>query len=133
MKKFAITIYTAVLLVGCASDESLLSKKQECFDYRSGLEEEHNSDYLGSDLATSTTIMKVFYSPKQDSCLYVMETSSRNTNDPGANGSMEALGLYDHLTGDRLYLAEGCDGELHCGFSTQEARNKFYEELKKYE
>lgn len=133
MKKFAITICATLLLAGCTSNDSLLSKKQECFGYKTSIEESKNSNYSGTDLATSTTVAKVFYSPKQDSCLYVLETSSLHTNKPGANGSSDIFGLYDYLTGEEIYSIEGCDGELHCGLSGKEAENNFKDELKKYE
>jgi hypothetical protein len=130
MNKLAFLII--FLLTGCATNPDLLSKKQECFSYKKALEESKNTSFSMKGLSTSTTVNRVFYSSKENSCLYVLQTSSMHTDEPGANGFTDTFEIYDHLEGVKLYSVKGCDGELYCGLSAEEAESEFTEELEKY-
>ena len=132
MKKILL-IFTCIILTACSTNKSLLNKKQECFKYKKELEKRHNKQLSIKGLQTYSYVNNVFYSKKQDSCLYMLTVSSIHSGKPGENGQLKVLGLYDYLEGEKLYSIQGCDGELHCGSSVTEAENTFQKQLKKYE
>ena len=134
MKKYAIMISSIFLLVACNSSDNLAKKKQECLRHKASLEKEHNDNFALKGFVFNKFISKIFYSAKRDSCLYVLEESSLQRNDdPGTNESVLILRLYDLLANEEVISFQGCGGKLHCGLTPEEAEEKFFKELSKYE
>ncbi|MFA6918204.1 MAG: hypothetical protein WC285_05260 [Candidatus Gracilibacteria bacterium] len=130
MKKIAIAIITMSLLLGC--NESFLAEKESCFKHLATLEKEFNDGYSIEGESAYTQVSEIFYSPKVDSCLYILETRSNSMNAPGSNGIIVNYDLYNLLTKERLIDVKGCDGELHCGLSTTEAETTFKSKIVDY-
>lgn len=133
MKKFAIIIIVilTVIFVGCK--KSMLEEKELCFQYLGSLQKEFNRDYPSENLYVYTTVKKIFYSKKLDSCLYLLETSSSTYNQPGENGRIVNYDLYNLLTSEKLLGVQGCDGELHCGALPEEAEISINNIISDYE
>lgn len=131
MKKIAIAIIIMSLLSGCS--KSFLVEKESCFKHLATLEKKLNNNSSTKDFSASIQVSKIFYSPKVDSCLYVLKTYSSTRNKPGASGTIVDYDLYNLLTKEKLTNIKGCDGELHCGLSTSEAEITFNKKVFTYE
>jgi len=84
-----------------AASENLFQKKQECEQYRSGIEAklEGLSLYNPDTKYQSTNFLeKLFYSPKANTCLYVAKNWGLVNN----KLTYETLTLEDALTGEML-------------------------------
>lgn len=136
MKKITIAILLTIFLTGCTSNTkntNFLSEKEKCFNYKEKLEKENNYNNVSEGFSVRSNVSKIFYSPKQNSCLYVIELSSSTKNNSGSNGAILEYKLVDLFNGKQLLYEEGCDGELHCGYSTIEAKEAFESKIKPYE
>lgn len=129
MKKRVTTLIAVLIFTGCTHSESFLDEKETCSKYQQELVEE--VEKIGK--THSVSVEKLFYSPKIDSCLYVVKRYSSTTNKPGANGEIVDYSLYNFFTKEELTSVKGCDGELHCGLSTAEAKSKIESKVSEYE
>ena len=93
----------------------------------------HNYANIEDGSNESKMVTKIFYSPKSDSCLYSTRLYSITSNKPGKNGTIVEYELYDFFTNEKLLNEKGCDGELHCEMSVQDAEKTFNNNIKKYE
>lgn len=134
MKKFfLLSIVIIIITTGCSIKTSNLNEKEKCANYRKTMENMHNYANIKDDNNESKMVTKIFYSPKSDSCLYSTRLYSITNNKPGENGTIAEYELYDFFTNEKVLNEKGCDGEIHCGLSVQDAEKSFNNKLKKYE
>lgn len=135
MKKKLLIITFLVLmgLTGCSatktnqsSTNNLFEKKKDCANLKDKIENNIKEEW--NDNARSAWLDKIFYSPKQNSCLYTMQIS---TNINGA--IIEIYNLFDAFTNEKLISEKGCLPEDECGASLANAKTYFLEKLAEYE
>lgn len=90
MKKIYLLPVVALLLlgVGCTKQNDSFAKKKSCAVYIERVQERINKS------VNSAELKKVFYSPKQDSCLAAYTTH---------DGALKHFYIYDVLTNQGLY------------------------------
>lgn len=149
MKKTFFIIVTAIILTGCSQNASTLEKvssqknepslekvsfekKKECAELRDQIEARIQKDWPESEFNGYIALEKIFYSPKQDSCLYTYKVS-RYVKDLGT--SFEDYELVDAFTNESITGETGCIPVKDCDGiqSVSEAHYKFSAELKQYE
>lgn len=135
MKK-VVLILLVVLLAGCSSNEDSLSKVEE-FEMKLACRQlvddfEERVEYFSFGSTTGKTL-EVFYSPKENSCLFV----TKQTNDfmETDNRSFEIYQLRDVLRNLIIDTRSGCMGsETACADypDTFEASDDFYSMVQEY-
>lgn len=106
--------------------ELLVQQKIECAELRPTVESRIAEQY--NDETRFAWLEKIFYSQKQNSCVYTMHIQSR-TLDP----VIELHILFDALTGEGIIEERGCLPKDDCGKSLTEALGDFLRRIEEYE
>ena len=127
MKKLFLVIIAALFVSGCAinSNDDIFSKKKECAELRAGIEQHLMDLNSGTE---RVQLNKIFYSPKENTCLYTMTT---NTVEGEIRRSY--YDLYDALTNEKVASEVGCLPRDICEKDPTQASEDFDALIKKYE
>ena len=141
-KQLTILLFILIILpligFGCnLKKDSYLAEKEKCFKYSEEINKSNRLvSYYGDEGEKGSFVQfvqEVFFSPKADSCLFVLFSSTETKQTPGENGIVYAYRLVDYFnSSNNIIIEEGCSGEIHCGQSINEAENNFKKKLKEY-
>ena len=102
-------------------------QKQECQKYQQEVEGRIKTDW--NDETRTAWLLKLFYTPKRNSCMYSMQTSLFTTS----GTHRESYMLFDTLTNEKIEQSEGCPSEVGCGVSLMQAARDFDKLVTEYE
>jgi len=130
MKKLLLisVLLGSIILAGCnqkwLSESELFTKKQECAKLKNDIETDIEKARNGD-----ARLDKIFFSPKQNSCLYTM-TRSFMTDD---SVNMEFYTLVDALSNEAIFSERWCIPEDYCKKSIDDATYSFILKVEEYE
>lgn len=142
MKKLYFVLLSSVIFTACSgtpasnnqevsgqsTDANLFEKKQACSEYQDEITEKlEGQDFYVEKTGFEGfhTLEKVFYSPKEDSCLYI----ARESDFEYGVYTYEHLTMVDALTGEMLLSTLMVVGEV----DYLERENDFYAIVSDYE
>lgn len=117
MKKIVLLVTIVLVLTGCEKSveqtetikqadiqepekPSYFQKNIQCNNYKKGLVKEWNEERIETNETHSTEITAVFYSPKLDTCLFMLQSSDTFGKQKEAN--MYYAELHNIFTGERV-------------------------------
>lgn len=134
MKKIILVIFFTFLLTGCANKQVSQSNpandfqnKKECASLTREIENKIHEKYV-KDTERTAQLEEIFYSKKNNSCLYKMSASVLINN-----VYFKSYQLIDALTEKIIATTDGCLPAETCGKTWTEAENYINEQIKNNE
>lgn len=110
----------------------LFQKNQECAQLRDGLQNEANK--YGKEIGATFEVHEIFYSPKQNSCLYTraMYDTLESIKEFSIENPHETQALFDAYTAEVLYSLSSCMKETPDCISWKEADETMAAKIQEY-
>lgn len=109
--------------------EVTFQKKKECAALRTQIEARIQKDWPENEFDGHTTLEKIFYSPKMDSCLYTFRIEEYSKD---RKTSIQENDLVDAFTNELIAAERGCIPKENCTQSTMTALTSFDMQLEEY-